>query len=79
MCLPPPPPPCVSVIYIKGRMRGNLIGIACEKRVVGTERAKTLDRDFQGKSLLSSPLRRDKDEVEPAVKSAKLPSCEVTG
>lgn len=47
--------------------------------MVGTERAKTLDRDFQGKSLLSSPLRRDKDEVEPAAKSAKLPSCEVTG
>lgn len=47
--------------------------------MVGTERAKTLDRDFQGKSLLSSPLRWDKDEVEPAVKSAKLPSCEVTG
>lgn len=59
-------------------MRGNLIGIACEKRVVGTERAKTLDRDFQGKSF-SSLLRRDKDEVEPAAKSAKLPSCEVTG
>lgn len=46
--------------------------------MVGTERAQTLDRDFQVKSF-SSPLRQDKDEVEPAAKSAKLSSCEVTG
>lgn len=46
--------------------------------MVRTERAKTLDRDFQVKSF-SSPLGQDKDEVEQAAKSAKLPSCEVTG